>query len=218
MNPPEESPQQNKAEKPKRRGRPPRNLPVLFQEEPEPGVAVEAVAFTPTPLPVKTKIKGRPRKLETQAQLQAFEYYVDLGDSRSLRQVAVKFGVKDFEVARWSKNFLWSSRVQEYFNKNTVERTRDHILRNTENIARVASLKIAEMTEPDPDNPGRTRATDKATVYGLKELQATNAKCADTLRTDIGIQQDQKDLDNSDSGNGKGKPGGVMVNVMISNK
>lgn len=58
--------------------------------------------------------KSSPKYVETPEQLEAFEYYVSLGSSRSIPQVAEQFGTSVAQMWAWSSRFGWVERVKEY--------------------------------------------------------------------------------------------------------
>ena len=49
---------------------------------------------------------------ETLQHTEAFEYYYGLGDKRSQRLVAGKYGVSGKTIAKWSKAFNWQERIE----------------------------------------------------------------------------------------------------------
>lgn len=54
-----------------------------------------------------------PAKKENEVTLRAFEYYYSLGENRSLKQVAKKFGRKVGSIEHWSSSLGWADRIRE---------------------------------------------------------------------------------------------------------
>lgn len=50
---------------------------------------------------------------ETKEKLEAFEYYYQLGKTRTLEKVAKKFGKNLSTIKRWSRQFDWQKRIDE---------------------------------------------------------------------------------------------------------
>ena len=50
---------------------------------------------------------------ETIKHTEAYEYYYNLSDKRSLRSVARKFNVSVQSISKWNKNFNWQKRVEQ---------------------------------------------------------------------------------------------------------
>lgn len=50
---------------------------------------------------------------ETLRQREAFDFYLSLGNDRSLEKVSKKFGVSEVSAQNWSRRFLWQQRVAD---------------------------------------------------------------------------------------------------------
>lgn len=63
------------------------------------------------------------KKIQTEKleHLQAFEYWVALGDSRNYKEVAKHFHVSEMSIYKWANSFDWQSRLAER-NKKLAEK------------------------------------------------------------------------------------------------
>ncbi len=143
---------------------------------------------------------GKVTPVENETQRRAFAFYYSLGPERSLAKVAEMFLVHEGTVKNWSALFGWKKRLEEQDAFSDIE------LADRLN-AKALRMKSQKFFEPDPDNPGREKLTEFATMTAIKDHRsAVNAA------KDIRIREQEA---NKEPGQGARGPKGVMVNVII---
>jgi hypothetical protein len=143
---------------------------------------------------------GGVTRVENEMHRRAFAFYYSLGPERSLAKVAEMFMVHEGTVKLWSAQFGWKKRLEEQDAFSDIE------LADRLN-AKALRMKGQKFFEPDPENPGREKLTEFATMTAIKDHRsALNAA------KDIRLREQEA---NKEPGQGARGPKGVMVNVII---
>jgi hypothetical protein len=137
---------------------------------------------------------------ENEVHKRAFAFYYSLGPERSLAKVAEMFMVHEGTVKNWSGIFGWKKRLEEQDAFSDIE------LADRLN-AKALRMKGQKFFEPDPENPGREKLTEFATMTAIKDHRA-----ALNAAKEIRLREQEA---SKEPGQGARGPKGVMVNVII---
>jgi len=117
----------------------------------------------------------------------AFEFYLALGSSRTVKQVAKKFGKKPAVVDSWRAMFEWDTRVmqRERVVKRKLEAETD---RSMLDVARAYRSHLSLLIETYMDNPSGIK--DVGELLRAMKTDTELAKLTDEPETDTGGLRD----------------------------
>ena len=111
----------------------------------------------------------------------AFEYYLEMGDERSIVKVAEKCRKNTSLMYRWSSLYNWKERAQEYDNfivSGKAKKVRREIEARYERLARISdqliALALTKVKAADPQKLTHREAIDYITL-GLRLAEASRA-------------------------------------------
>jgi hypothetical protein len=144
--------------------------------------------------------------VESEAQKRAFEFYLALGDKRSVRVVAEHFTIKYPLVNKWCNQFRWTDRVKILANQPDLDVAKA-------NLAKYYRMKTGQMIVPDPEKTGKLMPNPEFKVSAAKEITAAVVALDKNV---MDKEAHQKELEQGvGSGMGGKNRSGVMVNVII---
>lgn len=145
--------------------------------------------------------------VETDDQKKAFEYYLSLGDNRTLSKVAEYFTIKKDLVYRWSRQLGWLNRVRILANQPDIDVAKS-------NLAKYYRLKTGKMVIVDPERPGKLIANPDFSGSAAKEITAGVVALDKNV---MDKEAHEREMSHGPGGPGVGgrNRGGVMVNVVI---
>ena len=170
-------------------------------------VAVESVALVPAEI---TQAESKPAKRgrrysENQRHREAFEYYLTLGNDRTLAKVAEHFNVSESQAMQWSWVFRWTDRIRKFENRNISQVIEDTGLK-------IILMRIQGMLIPDPLDPQKIIFDPKTPIGAIKDLK-------DLIAAFVALEKNARER-REEEGGGEGGTGKVkkqfMVNVIIS--
>jgi len=145
--------------------------------------------------------------VENEDQKRVFEYYLALGDKRTIPKVAEYFSIKKETVYQWGRKFGWGRKVRQLASRSSLD-----IIKS--NVLNYLVKTTGEMVIPDPDHHGKTIANPEFTASKAKD---TISAYVNVRKSDLETEAHQKEMES-----GPGRPGvggrgrgGVMVNVVI---
>ena len=141
--------------------------------------------------------KPKAKPTDNEQQRQAFEFYFELGNNRSLAKVAERFGVKPDIVGKWAQRKQWTKRIRELEQRNVCKVIEDTALQ-------VILNKFKAMFIIDPVDGKSIILDPTASVGAVRDLVSAY----------VALDKNNRDREQDLGASGKGK-NQVMVNVII---
>lgn len=115
---------------------------------------------------------------ETPLQKKAFEYYISLGPTRTLKDVADKFGYSKQTIYNWSSRFNWKERVFKFeqmeaeriksIRERLSKESEEFLIQNHANLLKLVDLSVEKYFREVAEDPDRV--IPLKTVKDLKHL------------------------------------------------
>lgn len=142
---------------------------------------------------------------ENKRHREAFEYYLALGNDRTLAKVAEHFNVSESQAMQWSWVFRWTKRIRDLENRDISQVIEDTGLK-------IILMRIQAMFVPDPLDPQKIILDPKTPIGAIKDLK-------DLIAAFVALEKNARER-KEEEGRGEGGTGKVkkqfIVNVIIS--
>jgi len=124
--------------------------------------------------------------MEDLEHIEAFEYYYALGQDRSLKKVAEKFGVPYKKVCGWSQRYKWKEKIEKRNAKianKLAERTDDYIVKQRDKAVKEikSSLRLVEKLIKNAKKKFKRGELNVNAIHEVRQLVDSQERLIRTL-------------------------------------